>query len=146
MDAAAYPAGHGCAPGNGGGIFESCGDPGATSGVGAQSGFKTGHRGDHRLWRGNPASGASSDPASPDPHLPPPSELETAKPATEVTTDFGAERQGPRAFVDLIPHEPTPESTFEPGAAKPATEVTSEAVLPPPAADLRWVDRPPLTK
>ena len=52
MDAAAHPGSHGCAPGNGGGIFESRGDPGATSGLGAKSGFKTGHRGDHRLWRG----------------------------------------------------------------------------------------------
>ncbi len=84
---------------------------------------------------GKPASGVSSDPASPEPHLPPSSAPDTAKPATEVTTDFGAERQSLRASVDLIPHEPTPESTFEPGAAKPAKGVTTDSALPPPPAE-----------
>ena len=84
---------------------------------------------------GKPASGVSSDPASPEPHLPSSSAPDTAKPATEVTTDFGAERQSLRASVDLLPHEPTPESTFEPGAAKPAQGVTTDAALPPPAAE-----------
>ena len=84
---------------------------------------------------GKPASGVSSDPASPEPHLPSSSALDTAKPATEVTTDFGAERQSPRASVDLIPHEPTPGSTFEPGAAKPAQGVTTDSALPPPPAE-----------
>ena len=45
---------------------------------------------------GKPASGVSSDPASPEPHLPPSSAPDTAKPATEVTADFGAERQSLR--------------------------------------------------
>jgi len=84
---------------------------------------------------GKPASGVSSDPASPEPHLPPPPGLDTTKPAIEVTTDFGAEGQGLRASVDLIPPEPTPELTFEPGAAKPANGAIPDAELPPPPAE-----------
>src|SRR5579862_1022800 len=54
-----------------------------------------------------------------------------SKPATTVTTDFGAERPCPRAAVDLVPPEPTPESTFEPGASNPVKGVTADAELPP---------------
>ncbi len=79
---------------------------------------------------GKPASGVSSDPASPEPHLPPPPGLDTTKPAIEVTTDSGVERQGLRASVDIIRPEPTPELTFEAGASKPANGVTSDAELP----------------
>src|SRR5579862_3609446 len=52
-----------------------------------------------------------------------------SKPATTVTTDFGAERPCPRAAVDLVPPEPTPESTFEPGASNPVKGVTADAEL-----------------
>ena len=82
---------------------------------------------------GKPASGVRSDPASPEPCLPPPPGLDTTKPAIEVTTDLGVESQGLRASVDLIPHEPTPELTFESGASKPAHGVTSDAE-PAPAS------------
>jgi transposase len=79
---------------------------------------------------GKPASAVGSDPAAPEPHLPPPPGLDTTKPAIEVTTDFGVESQGLRASVDLIPHEPTPELTLERGASKPANGVISDAELP----------------
>ena len=84
---------------------------------------------------GKPASGVSSDPASPEPHLPPPPGLDTTKPAIEVTTDSGVERRGLRASVDVIPPQPTPELTFELGASKPANGVTSDAELPLPPAE-----------
>ena len=116
-------------------VFESRGDPGATSGLGAKSGFKTGHRGDHRLWRGKTGLWGLLRSGITTAHLPLPSGLDTAKPATEVTTDFGGERQRPPAAVDLIRHEPTPESTVEPGAAKPANGVITDAELPQPPAE-----------
>jgi len=84
---------------------------------------------------GKPAAGVSSDPASPEPYLPPPPGPETTKPATTVTTDFGAERPCPRAAVDLVPPEPTPESIFEPGASNPVNGVTADAELPPSPAE-----------
>jgi len=84
---------------------------------------------------GKPAAGVCSDPASPEPCLPPPPGLDTTKPAIEVSTDFGVESQGLRASVNLIPHEPSPELIFEPGASKPADGVTSNAALPLPPAE-----------
>ncbi len=84
---ASHPGGHSCSSRNQQHLPEGGGSGSVAAGwVGTANRFKTGHRGDHRLWRGvEPPATGDLDPG------------ESAKPAIEVTTGFGVELRSPRS-------------------------------------------------
>ena len=118
------------------GYLKAAGFPCHSRGGERRAGSKTGHRVITDFGAGKPASGVSSDPASPEPHLPSSSALDTAKPATEVTTHFGAKNKALGRLSISFRNYPPQGRTFEPGASKPAQGVTTDSALPPPPAEV----------
>jgi transposase len=53
-----------------------------------------------------------------------------SKPAIEVTTDFGVEKEAPEASAGLHLQEPTTEATPKSNIAKPANQVTTDSARP----------------
>jgi transposase len=80
-----------------------------------------------------PSTGAAQrpDPGRPESAITHPSDVPISKPANEVTTDFGAEKEGFSPSDENFLPTPAPAGSSEPGPSKPAKEVTTDPATEP---------------